>query len=41
METKFTKGEWILNTAMNEIVSENDCRKNSGIDLIAQCFCGF
>lgn len=41
METKFTKGEWILNRANIEIVSENDCSKNGGIDIIAQCFCGF
>ena len=41
MEAKFTKGQWMLNRAMNEIVSENDCTKNGGIDIIAQCFCGF
>ena len=41
METKFTKGKWILNRANIEIVSENDCSKNGGIDIIAQCFCGF
>ena len=41
METKFTKGEWILNKDRCEIVSENDWRINGGIDIIAQCYTGF
>lgn len=41
MEQKFTKGEWILNEDKSEIVSSNDCSKNGGIDIIAQCYCGF
>ena len=41
METKHTKGEWILNEKSSEIVSSNDCSKNGGIDVIANCYCGF
>ena len=39
--TKYTKGEWILNESKSQIVSENDCAKNGGIDIIAQCYTGF
>lgn len=38
---KHTKGEWILNEERSEIVSENDCTRNVGIDIIAKCFVGF
>lgn len=38
---KITEGEWILNESSCEIVSENDCSKNGGIDIIAKCYVGF
>lgn len=41
LEPKFTKGEWILNEKSCEVVSENDCSKNGGIDIITRCYCGF
>ncbi len=41
MKHNFTKNEWILNEERSEIISSNNCSKNGGIDIIAQCFCGF
>ena len=41
MEKKFTKGKWICNEKKAEVISEHDCSNNGGIDIIAQCYCGF
>jgi hypothetical protein len=37
METKFTKGEWILNNNSCTIIFENDCSRDGEIDIIAHC----